>query len=322
MIIEDRARGDLTLASVPSQRLIETLSSRGIVLNYGAFRVRLRTALPEFAPVLARVYPHFPFRVGGDFVDASIELRPRPGLRRRVRPLASLEVDGIDPFGPFPRTQLLPNFEWGVNWAFANLMNAHLLLHAGALEVDGKGVLLVARPTSGKSTLTAGLVGRGARLLSDEFGVIRASDGQLIPMIKPIALKNEAIAAVQNWSPSAVMGPTFLKTRKGNLAHHAVPEGAVQRADQPVQPALIIFPQYRVGARRTLFDVGKARAFLELGSNSFNYEILGPHGFKLVGDLVGSCPCYRFEYESMQDAVETVLALCRAAHPGPIAVHD
>lgn len=298
------------LSATPSRLLHEALLSDGLRLDLGAFSVRIRSRCPEIAGLLQSVYPHFPFELATGFVDATVDLFPASGLRRWVRAQAFVEIDGIDPFGPIPRDELLPHFEWAVNWAFANMMSTHLLLHSGTVEIDGRGVLLIAQPGSGKSTLTAGLIGRGARLLSDEFGVLRLSDGMLLPIIKPIALKNQSIETLRAWSPDCRMGPTFPNTRKGHLAHMAAPMSAVSRVREPARPRLVIFPQFRQGGVRSLLQVAPARAFMEIGINSFNYDLLRASGFKAVSSLVEQCAFYRFEYASLRDAVDTVFELC------------
>lgn len=307
-----------TLSECSAATLNQALRSGGMYLDFGAFSVRLRSRLKELAALLQSVYPHAPFIEGSRFADADVELLPGRSVRRWVRPLARIEIDGNPPFGVFPRAQLLPHFEWGVNWAFANLMNAHLLLHSGAVEIGGKGVLLIARPGSGKSTLTAGLVARGARLLSDEFGVVRTSDIMLLPMTKPIALKNRAIQVLREWAPEATIGPIFMNTRKGNLAHQAVPASSWQRNHEPAAPRLVIFPQFGEGAQHSLRPVGRAQAFMELASNSFNYELLGPTGFETAAHITEQCDCYRFEYSNMLDAVDTVIRLCDEMESAPI----
>ncbi len=302
-----------TIAEIRPEFLRSALRTEGIMLDFGAFSVALRSRLPELVQLLQAVYAEAPFQPRAGFVDTEVELHAAGGFRRWARPLAHIEIDGIDPFEAFPRSQLLPHFEWGVNWAFANMMNTHLLLHAGAVEIDGHGVLLIARPGSGKSTLTAGLVGRGARLLSDEFGVVRTDDSLLLPMTKPIALKNQSIAALRAWSPQARIGPVFVNTRKGDLAHHAVPADALARSHEPAQPHLVIFPQFEQDAPPSLQRIGQASAFMELAANSFNYTVRGAAGFETVAQLVEQCPCYRFRYGSLTDAVATVFELCGAA---------
>ncbi len=67
-------------------------------------------------------------------------------------------------------------------------IRSHLLLHAGALERRGRGVLLAGGSGAGKSTLVVELVRRGFKLLSDEVGAIRMSDGVLEPFPRSLGL--------------------------------------------------------------------------------------------------------------------------------------
>ncbi len=60
-------------------------------------------------------------------------------------------------------------------------IRSHLLLHAGALEHRGRGILLAGGSGAGKSTLVFELLRRGFKLLSDDVGAIRLSDGVLEP---------------------------------------------------------------------------------------------------------------------------------------------
>ncbi len=307
----DEAPGCVRIGETSPSGLRTALAGAGLVIGLGAISVRVRSQLPEFAEVLHAVYPEFPLAPPDAYADTTVELRPVRGVRRVLRPLATLEIDGIDPFGTFPRPESLPQFEWGVNWAFANMFNAYLLLHAGSLDVHGAGVLLVAQPGSGKSTLTAAMVGRGARLLSDEFGVVRTEDLALLPIVKPIALKNESIGVIRAWSPDAVFGPEFPNTRKGLLTHRAVPRQSVDRRRETVQPRIVVMPRWTSGAPTTISRVEGALAFMELAINSFNYQTLGERGFRAVERLVEGCEFYRLEYGSLEHAVSALLDACR-----------
>ena len=53
--------------------------------------------------------------------------------------------------------------------------------HAGVVEVDGRAVLLSGRSGRGKSTLTLGLLRRGAGWLTDELALIAADDVTILP---------------------------------------------------------------------------------------------------------------------------------------------
>lgn len=56
--------------------------------------------------------------------------------------------------------------------AVAAIMKGRFLLHANALNVGGKAVFLMGKKGQGKSTLTAGLLGRGHTLLSDDASAL------------------------------------------------------------------------------------------------------------------------------------------------------
>jgi HPr kinase/phosphorylase len=57
---------------------------------------------------------------------------------------------------------------------------AHALLHATAVAVDGKGLLIMGAAGSGKSTLAMGMIGQGARLISDDQTQLAADNGQVL----------------------------------------------------------------------------------------------------------------------------------------------
>jgi len=189
-----------------------------------------------------------------------------------------------------------------------------LLLHAGVVELNGSGVILPALPGSGKSTLTAALATRGFRLLSDEFGVVRFSDGQLLPLLRPVALKNESIDVIAQFSPQARIGPRFPKTRKGTVAHLAPDEDAVSRRHEPARPALIVFPRYDARVELKLEPEKPSRAFGRLAVNSFNYEMLGPAAFEAVTRLISTCRVYSLAYRDLDRAVAAIRELLAGGH--------
>jgi len=217
-------------------------------------------------------------------------------------------VDGKIPVEPFPAANAFPLFEWGVNWCLGNLVNHHLLLHAGAVALDGKGVLLAATPGSGKSTLTSALTLSGFRYLSDEFGAVALSDHRMRAVLKPAALKNASIDVVRQFpGADARLGRIFRGTRKGDVAHLFADRAATAQCHDPVPVRLVVFPRYQAGAPLTVEEVPPSRAFLRLAFNSFNYSLLGPEGFDAVAAIVAGSRAVEISY----GAVEPAIALIR-----------
>ncbi|MEF8726787.1 MAG: HprK-related kinase A [Accumulibacter sp.] len=288
--------------------LRQRLATSSVALEYGAAVVRVGSDLAVFATDLQRVYGAFSV-ADADFADFHTQVCGGRGLRAWLRPQSRFLIDGIQPFDPFPRDQALAHFEWGVNWCFAQRFNQHVLLHAGALALADRGVIMAAPPGSGKSTLTAAMMLRGFRLLSDEFGVLCPRSGQLWPMLKPLALKNRSIDVIRDYAEDLILGPVYKGTHKGDVAHLAPGEASIDARRLPAHPQLVIFPTYRQGAALSVRRLPDADAFAHLAFNSFNYELLGATSFNAVADVIEACPAFALEYSRLDEAVESVRTL-------------
>lgn len=299
----------LFFSDVTPDRIDAALASDGLWLSYGACRVRVCAEASGFARILQDVYGAFPFQDQGEFADFHVRLERGRGLRRLVKPQVRFSIDGVEPFEPFPASNALPLFEWGVNWCFGQRFNQYVLLHAGVLGLNGRALVMPAVPGSGKSTLTAALMLSGFRLLSDEFGVLRPMDGRLLPMLKPVALKNESIEVIRRFAPDARMGPVFAGTRKGDVAHLAPNAESVAELDCELAPALVLFPRWEAGAALSLLPQAPEQAFARLAFNSFNYGLLGARSFNAVADLVERSQCYQLVYSRLDEALDCIRCL-------------
>jgi HprK-related kinase A len=294
------------LADVTCGEIEEALTLGGLWLDVGAALINVQSDSPYLAAQLRTVYRHFPFIDKADWADAHIRIMRARGVRRWLRPQVLLHCDGNVVFDPFPADSPLPLFEWGANWLIAQRLNNFLLLHAGALERDGFALLLPAMPGSGKSTLTAALSQRGWRLLSDEFGVFDPTANAFMAMLKPVALKNHSIEVIRAFAPESVFGPEFPKTRKGRVAHLAPAANAVQRRHEGARPGAVVLPKWQAGSPTRWESLPEDVLFPTLAFNSFNYDVLGLHGFGAAIDLVRSCPAWQLVYSDLDDALATI----------------
>jgi HprK-related kinase A len=296
----------MQLRDLPLPAVREALSGPGLALDFGFARARVRSDAPGLADIVQFVYGAYPYEEPQGFFDVTASVSRVAGVRRHLRPQIAFVLDGEAPFEPFAAGTHLPLMEWGLNWCFAARCNQHLLLHAGVIEHKGRAVLLPALPESGKSTLTAALSATGYRLLSDEFGAVRLADGSILPLVRPVALKNASIEVIRRFAPSAAIGPVFPKTRKGDVAHMAPSDADVAERHTPAQPAYIVFPKFEPGAEARLEPLPRARAFVKLSANSFNYAVLGPDAFDAVGALVQRCPSFRLTFGELDAAIDLI----------------
>lgn len=289
-------------------------SHDGFSLDIGPFVVNIRSREQRFLETLQVLYQHFPVAPPHSFIDFHLSVTRPSNHRRWVKSQVLFLIDGRVLFEPFPLDHATPLFEWGLNWCIATRAHQNLMLHSAVVEKNGKAMILPAFPGSGKSTLCAALAQRGWRFLSDEFGLIRPRDGQVIPIPRPTPLKNESIEVIREFAPEAVLGPSFPKTRKGTVAHLRAPEESVRWLREVATPAWIVFPQYQAGSEVQLTGVGKPYALFKLATNAFNYEVHGTAGFALVRDLVKSCDCYNLVYSNFDDVIARLDDLVLASH--------
>lgn len=298
--------GGPVLGVLGADDIHRALRAGGLWLDLGAAVVRVQSDVRVLAEQLRSVYRSFPFVDAADTADVHLVVRRATGLRRWVRPQVRLRCDGLHPFEPFPADSPLPLLEWGCNWMIGRRLNDVLLLHAGALERDGAALLLPATPGSGKSTLTAALMLRGWRLLSDEFGVFDPDAGVFRAMLKPVALKNESIAVIRGRGGDALLGPAFPRTRKGTVAHLAPDARAVARRHLGARPGAVVLPQWRAGSPTLWEPVQPHQVFSALAFNAFNYNLLGADGFRAVVSLVRQCRAWRLIYSDLDEALATL----------------
>lgn len=255
------------------------------------------------------LYADYPLVEQTDFADFHVSLAHPRNLRRWFKPQVLFLFDGTPPFKPLPLDQAFPMLEWGLNWCVSSQTNRYLIIHAAVIEKGGYAAILPAPPGSGKSTLCAALVNRGWRLLSDELALIRVSDGKLIPLPRPVSLKNHSIDIIQCYEPGAIFSRKVSDTMKGTVAHMKAPTDSIARAAETAQAAWVIFPKYQAGVPTRLDSLPRSRAFMRIADNAFNYSLLGVKGFETMAGLIGASLCYDFIYSNLDEAIETFAAL-------------
>ena len=297
--------GDLDFQAVRTR-----LCRSGILFRSGPFLIRFRTGIPHLAKPFQLLYSDFDCLPTSLFSDFRIRIEPLPGIARWLRPQARILFDGRPMFAPFPARLSLAFLEWGQNWCIASQVCQYLVLHAAVLEKSGQAIIFAGPPGSGKSTLCAAMAQLGWRLLSDELTLVRPGDGQVVPMPRPVSLKNESITIVRQLFPEAVFGPMCPTARKGEITHLKPPKTSVEEARIPAAPRWVIFPGYDPGSAVELRRLPRSRAFLRLAESSFNYSYLGTAGFEMTAQLIRNCDCYRLSYGNVIDALREIDKVC------------
>jgi HprK-related kinase A len=292
----------LNISALPLTELRKRLGAEGIYFRTGVFTTHLQTGLEQVASSFRLLYGDYAL-ADNNYADFHVKVAAPRGLRRWIRPQVDFIADGALPFAALPRDQAFPMFEWGLNWCVSSNAHFTLMIHAAVVERNGHAAILPAPPGSGKSTLCAALIHNGWRLLSDELTLIRLGDSQIVPLPRPVSLKNASIPLMKAYAPDAVFSPSVSDTVKGTVAHMRAPSESVARADETAQPGWIIFPRYEAGVPLTLTPVPHTRAFMRVADNAFNYAQLGVDGFNALSGVITRSGCHDLHYSSLDDAI-------------------
>jgi HprK-related kinase A len=290
-----------TLSSLGVNELGRRLNGDGIVIQIDPFVVHVRSPIPIVAQGLHALYgeQHL-LPLSGTFADFHVAVLTEHRLTKRV---CVFEMDGFRPFTPLAWGEAFAFFEWGLNWCVTTHCHNWITIHSAVLEKNGRAVILPAPPGSGKSTLCAALMLHGWRLLSDEMTLLDPKTGLVTPAPRAVSLKNESIELIRKRSGELKFGPVAHDTLKGNVAHMQVSPQSRALSHVPAMPAWVVFPKFERGSTLTVRDHPKARALVELTSNSFNHNVHGRAGFEALAQLVDQCACHDLEYSRLEDAL-------------------
>lgn len=127
------------------------------------------------------------------------------------------------------RVDYLPGPAWtgALPHAFYGTVVAHLLawrglipMHACAVAIDGRAVLIAGAAGAGKSSLTAGLIAAGARLLSDDLSAIQFDVDAPNPVILPGRTTIRLDPVVAAWTDGEVLDLPSRETRGKHVLRH------------------------------------------------------------------------------------------------------
>ena len=299
--------GDLSPAE-----LARRLRGEGLRLRNGPVAICVTSQLAEVRSGIALHYAGHEVPDDACFTDFHIGIDRPTGLRRWLRPQIQFTLDGERPFTPLPGDQGFPMFEWGMNWCLSMHLHRFLIIHAAVVERGGRALILPAPPGSGKSTLCAGLVWRGWRLLSDELTLIDPTTTRITPVPRPVSLKNASIDVIRQFAPQARFGPVVHETVKGSIGHFSPPPVTVERRQDTALPGWVVLPRFIPGAETQLTPLSKGKALMALADNAFNYHLHGAAGFHALAALVGRCQCFEFSYSRLEEATELFVGLADA----------
>ncbi len=217
----------------------------------------------------------------------------------------SIVVDGESEFMTTSPSDLLNYCETLVTGIFARHLTSNVLVHSGAVERNGVGILLPAASGAGKSTTTTALALNGFRYLSDEMAVLDTAGTTVFPFPKMPSLK-----------PG---GRELLVAEYGNalkLIHDGQSNG-VSYVDLPVEGSesggtavkYILLLGRRSDGKTVVSEVKRSEALKTLVRESLDLAIKHRDGFDSLFSLTQNAECFRVEIGDIASGVEAIRSL-------------
>jgi HprK-related kinase A len=283
----------------------DTLARGDLRLKVGPFAYCLQSNETIVFDGLRKLYGDYQILPAESFSDFHLSLRPSD-MVQKWRKKIDFYSDGQRPFNRIESQHAYAFLEWGMNWCVSTTANEHLKLHAAVLAKNGIGLVLPGLPGAGKSTLAAALCLTGWRILSDEHALVPFRTHNLVPLCRPVSLKNRSIEIIKNFDTNVVLGPETHETHKGTVAHMKADLASDSHDPKLIPARLIIFPRYSQGSKLVLQKKPKTEAFMFAGLHSFNYSLLSQTGFDTMCILMNNVSCYDLTFSELDKALQVI----------------
>jgi hypothetical protein len=203
-------------------------------------------------------------------------------------------------------SQVLQILQWAINrHVIEGACEQRLVLHAGAVDLDGHTIVLPAAMEAGKTTLTTGLLDRGFAYLSDEAAAVSA-DLIVEGYPKPLSLDPGSWAIFDHHKPAVDQ-----ETGKYLADQWSIPVLRVAAVKIFGRISVMIFPRYRKGATTSIEQVPPASAVVEAAQCVFTKRgsIMPTSHVRDLASIAESVACYRLVSGSLSEACEAVISV-------------
>lgn len=163
------------------------ISTAPVEVDAFGFRIQIASESDDLLRLLDRfLFPPF-LRIanGGGAADISVRI-DQDGGQYLLEINGEKVATGTDPY------QLIPSFIRGLDDVILPGLAGVRAVHAGAVQIGNRALLLPGRSHAGKSSLVAELLRRGTSYLSDEYALIDSA-GLVHAYPRPMLLRSQSL---------------------------------------------------------------------------------------------------------------------------------
>lgn len=182
-----------------------------------------------------------------------------------------------------------------------------LQLHGGGVSREGRCTILVlGGPRAGKTTLLAGLLGRGFEYVADELLFLHPERLAVVPFQRSVLIREAALKEVCAVWPAATF--TYAYTKDDGTRRYLPAVGTYTRvcSREVAAPQLLIFPSYRQEGGAATHRLALEEVMGRLLGQALNLAGHGFAGVCALARLAESTPAYEITASSLRDAVARV----------------
>ena len=190
-------------------------------------------------------------------------------------------------------------------WKLAVNQYAFLFyIHAGVVGTGNRCILLPAAAGSGKSSLTAALVHRGYRYLSDEVALIEPTTFRVPPVPLAVCVKSTGLDLMSRYFPHIrdLMGHQRVDGKKVRYVPPAPP--TIQAGGALVSH--IVFPRYDADAVTEVRPIARAAALRRMMGECWACGHLDRTNVTELIRWIGRIDCYELPFSSLERAADLV----------------
>lgn len=204
---------------------------------------------------------------------------------------------------PRPAT-LLGRLVWAINRQVIDGTTDRVLLHAGAVDLDGAGVVIPAEMESGKTTLVTGLLDRGFGYLTDEAASV-TTELVLEGYAKPLSIDPGSWEVLAHHDPAlaAELAPYLERQWQ-------VPAQRIGPVVDRTRLAMIVFRRYEPETPTRLEPVSPGTAVRLVVGSTFvtDREHLALDRLHELAAICGQVPAYELVGDDLGAACDLVIA--------------